>query len=158
MTRTRSVRFGVAALLFVATLAPRLGAASEEAYVSWTELSFVAAAPSPFGATTVTLETDAGKLSSLAIECAEAGAIEIPDGALTAIDSPQLHAIRTTWEVGYDPEPWFYVKVPYGEPVTLDDAVRYRTVVFAVQGKRVVYRALTEPKAGGGNTWTQEKL
>ena len=149
-------------LIFIAlvTMAASVAEASEEQYVPWKQVSFVATAPAPYGevAVEITREAKNSLIKTLNITLQGGKTLTLPTGALSGINAPQLKSAQTSFEVGYDPTPWFYVTLSYGSPVTTKGGVLWPKVTFAIQGDRIVYRSLRTPKPDGQYDWKQEKF
>ena len=137
-----------------------LARASEEEFTPWTEVAFVTTVPKPFETVRVTVKLDAGRaaLAEVSINGAGGLALSVPARAWAGVAKPNLAGVTTTFERGYDPTPWFYDKIPYGDGLQTANGWKQATLVLAFQGPRLAYRALKVPKADGSYDWKQDKL
>lgn len=146
-------------IVLVVILCAAPSRASEEQFTSWSELTFTTAVPAPYGALTVHLAVDAAhaRLAEVSVSGAVLR-VTVPASAWAGVEQPRLAEVTTTFEVGYDPVPWFYVKIPYGAGVQTDKSWAFAKLVLAFQGTRIIYRALVTPKADGSYDWHRDDV
>ncbi len=146
------------ALLVVGSSA--LARASEEEFTPWAEVALVTTVHKPFETVRVTVKLDASGASLAEVTVHGGGglAVSVPARAWAGVAKPRLAGVTTTFERGYDPTPWFYVKIPYGDGLQTANGWKQAELVLAFQGPRLAYRALKVPKADGNFDWKQDKL
>ena len=137
-----------------------LARASEEEFTPWTEVAFVTTVPKPYGTVRVSAKLDASGAALAEVTVAGSGglAVTVPARAWAGVEKPRLAGVTSAFEQGYDPTPWFYVKIPYGDGRQTAKGWMQATLVLAFQGSRLAYRALRVPKADGTLDWQQDKL
>ena len=125
-----------------------LASASEEQIAPWSEITISTDFIAPYAESKVTLKTEGGALTRVTVKPASTAEVVVPKEALKGLTAVQLQSVQLTSEMGYDPVPWLYIKISYGAAIPGTTKV-YRQAVFAVQGDRVVYRALLTPHGDG---------
>ena len=131
--------------------------ASEEEIIRWREVSLLADVPE-YGLVRVAAERDGDHLVYVRVELATGEHLEVPPVGLADIERPQLEQIQVRYEVGYDPTPWLYVVIRYGDPIAVGSEMRWPEVSYAVQGNRFVRRGMRSWTPDGNVEWTSTEL
>lgn len=150
---------GLLLLTLAVTIPASVAHANEGAFVPWTEATFSAQVPAPYGKIQLTLKAEPnGRLLDVGVVREGDVGLRVPAVAWNNIFQAQLGQARTTFKTGFDGTPWLFVHIPYGDPISVRGQKEWSVLVIAFRGDRAVYRALNIPKPRGGYDWLPADL
>ena len=120
--------------------------ASEEEIAPWKSVTFVCKPMEPFPETTVSIETDAGRIQAIRVTNKQFD-LKVPKEAFADLVQPLIQTAEVHSEAGYDKTPWLYVTVKLGNPKP-GEPWDSPTFYLKIKDGKVVGRSILRVKEG----------